>query len=142
VKRATIYRREDGFFVHASSRTTDGVWILDDPCLKVEEDAGDNSVGTAIRAALDGSRSGIAHPRTWTGLLESLFRLARVKSWATFAKTAKCAEIEEEGDAITVTPAINLGVDEGFQLGHKQGLVLEATTSVEVLGANVRRALS
>jgi hypothetical protein len=139
VKRATIYQRQGSFFVHASSRTTEGVWILDNPCLKVEAQASDDVLGTAIRTALDGSRSGVLHPRVWTSVLDPLLKLAGVRSWGAFAKVAKCVEIEEEGAAVHLVPMREVGLDEGFAPEPAGTLTLLGGAAIELLGASARR---
>jgi hypothetical protein len=114
VKRANVYHRKGRYFVHASSRTTDGVWIVWEPSFSVHEDDGAAQLGLAIVAALDGSQSGVPHPSDWRGVLSPLLALSGVKSWATFRKSATCVEVEEEGVRVGLVPARNLGAD-GFE---------------------------
>lgn len=140
MRRATAYRRKGHFFVHASSRTTDGVWILTEPCVKLSEDCSDRDLGAAARAAVAASRTGVPHPQTWSGLLDPLLRQAGVKTWSAFAKTATCAEIEEDGGKASVIPTRNLGVDEGFQPIPAKAEIVDLDAA-EALGASVRRAL-
>lgn len=140
MKRATIYRRKTQFFVHASSRTTEGVWILTEPCLGLEQVCSDRELGEAVRKALDGSRSDIPHPRSWAGLLDPLLKQAGVKSWNTFSKTASCAEIEEDEGEVALMPTKKLGVEEGFQADHSKAATV-ATGAVEDLGSQARRLL-
>jgi hypothetical protein len=139
MKRATAYRRKGHFVVHASARTTDGVWILTDPCVKLDQSRSDEDLGEATRAAISASRAGVPHPRNLAELLDPLLRQAGVKTWSAFAKTATCAEIEATGK-VSVIPTRNLGVDEGFQPDPDRAHIvdLDATDS---LGASVRRAL-
>jgi hypothetical protein len=139
MKRATIYKRKGAFFVHASSQTTEEVWILAEPCLKVEDDAGDGALGDAIAAALRGSRVGVAHPTSWGGLFAPILALAGVKSWGTFAKSAKCAEVEADGAAIRVIPMRT--IDRGFEPDQSSAVVVDGSASTS-LGAAARQALS
>jgi hypothetical protein len=62
-----------------------------------------------------------------------------VNSWGAFAKTAQSAEVEEEGERISVVSTRNLGVAEGFQADPVRTRVAEKA-SLEVLGAIVRDA--
>src|SRR5262249_55881027 len=128
------------FFVHASSRTTDGVWILTEPCVKLSEDCSDRDLGAAARAAVAASRTGVPHPQTWSGLLDPLLRQAGGKTWSAFARTATGAEIEEDGGKASVIPTGNLGVDEGFQPIPAKAEIVDLDAA-EALGASVRRAL-
>lgn len=140
MKRATICRRKAQFFMHASARTTEGVWIFTEPCLKLNENCSDQEVGAAVCSALGGSRTDVAHPRSWTGLLGPLLTLAGVKSWTTFVKNAICAEIEETDGKVAVIPTKNLGVDQGFQADPSRAITVDGEALAE-LGASVRRAL-
>jgi hypothetical protein len=140
MRRATIYFRNGSLFVHASSRSTDGVWVASEPFLKVEASANDVDLGGAVRGALDCSRTDIPHPTSWTGLLDPLLALAGVKSWSTFAKSALCAEVEEEGGLASVVPTDNLGARGGFQPDPSRATPSEAS-DLESLGAKVRHAV-
>ena len=140
MKRATIYRRKAQFYVHASSRTMDGVWILTEPCLCLDQESSDRELGEAVQQALDSSRSGIPHPRSWKGLLDPLLKQAGVKSWNTFSKTALCVEIEEEDGQVSIVPTENLGVEDGYQADPSRAAVV-ANGMVEDLGSQARRLL-
>ena len=140
MRRATIYRRRKQFLMHASSRTTDGVWILTAPCLAVPEGSDDSEVQRAIRAALDGSQTDVPHPQVWKGLLDPLLRLAGVKAWSTFSKGTSCIEVEEEGTRIVLIPTRNLGPEEGFQVDPTKQITLNSTSAE--LGASVRHLLT
>ncbi|HEY8210752.1 MAG TPA: hypothetical protein VIG99_24880 [Myxococcaceae bacterium] len=139
MRRATVYRRKKQFLVHASSRTTDGAWILWPPCLAVPEGSHGQELGQSIRAALDASRMNVPHPQIWKGLLDPLLALAGVKAWSTFSKDASCVEVEDDGSRITLIPTRNLGPDEGFQADHSRQIVPEPGAAA--LGAAVRELL-
>jgi hypothetical protein len=140
VKRATVYRRKSKFLVHASCRTTAGVWILTPPCIALEQDCEDLILGQAVRTALGCSREGVPHPVAWAGLLTPLLDAAGVKSWSTFARSASCAEIEETDATIAIVPTRNLGADEGFRAEPDRAMEVEVD-AVAVLGERVRRVL-
>ena len=140
MRRATVYLRKKKFLVHASSKTTEGVWILWEPCVLVPEASDDRELGLAIRTALDESRVDVAHPQNWNSLLGPLLVLADVKSWTTFSKSAACVEVEEVADRVCVIPTRNLGSDEGFQADTSIQTVIERS-SPEDLGSAVRRSL-
>jgi hypothetical protein len=114
MKRATVYERRGELFFHSLSKTTAGVWILTSPYLKARSDD-DEGIASNTLAVLDASVEGIAHPTKWTGLFDPILKMAGVKSWNTFAKSARCIEAEEHGETISVVPTRNLGVDEGFE---------------------------
>jgi hypothetical protein len=134
VRLSIVYRRRDQYFIHASSKTTDGVWILSEPCLSMSADEGHGELGRRIVLALDGSRSGVPHPRDWKGLANPLLPLAGVKSWAAFSKSAACVEVAEEEGRITLTPTRNLGVHGGFE-AEASRQILTTREDIERLGA-------
>jgi hypothetical protein len=116
------------------------VWILTEPVVKLDEGCSDGELGEAARAAMSASRTGVPHPQTWAGLLDPLLRLAGVKTWSTFAKSATCAEIEEEGAKVSVIPTRNLGAKEGFQPVPARAHIVDGHAT-DSIGACVRQAL-
>jgi hypothetical protein len=132
MRRATAYQRGDEIFLHASSKTTTGVWILSDPVMAA--DRNDLAcLGRAIIKALEGSREGVEHPTTWKGIFNPILHLAGAKSWGAFAKSAKCVEIEFETNRVSFVPTKNLGARDGFEplAAHVQSSSPES----EALGA-------
>jgi hypothetical protein len=114
MKMATAYKMGDRIFLHASCKTTAGVWILCRPVLAIDQ--GDlGNLGAAILHALDGSQENVPHPIVWKDLFNPILQLARVKSWTTFAKSAKCVEIEFGTNRVSFLPTKNLGPKDGFE---------------------------
>lgn len=138
MKAATAYRRGNRIFLHASSKTTAGVWILDQPVAGVAGDDAD-AVGAAAHASLAGSREGVAHPTAWGALFDPVLALAGVKTFATFIKGAKCVEIEADDDIIRLIPTRNEGIDEGFNPLHDRTQTIAGDDPA--LGAAVLAAL-
>ena len=114
MKMATAYMRGERIFLHASCKTTVGVWILCRPVYALnQDDRGD--LGSAILDALDGSQENVPHPTVWKGLFDPILQLAHVKSWNAFAKSAKCVEIEFGTNRVSFLPTRNLGPKDGFE---------------------------
>lgn len=114
VKRATVYRRQGKYFVHALSSTTDGIWILCEPIFALLEGEESATLGRRVAAALDGSHENVP-PRSWKGLLTPLLALSGVRSWTAFSRSATCVDIDEEGGRVALVPMISLGPKEGFR---------------------------
>jgi hypothetical protein len=114
MKAATIYERKGKLYIHSSSKTTAGVWVINAPVLAVDkEDTG--AIGRAIRECLAASREGVPHPKSFASLFNPVLDLAGVKSFATFVKSAKCVEIETIDVAVVMfIPTRNEGVKDGF----------------------------
>ena len=93
-----------GLHLPASLRaaTTAGVWILIEPCVKLDSPCTDEELGGSALRALAASRIGVAHPSQteWGGLLAPLMHARRAwKSWSAFARLASCAELESDRGA-------------------------------------------
>lgn len=145
VKRATVFSRSTGLIVHPSSRTTDGVWILAEPCVRLSADVPDDALGEAVLAALAASRTDVPHPTNWKGIVQPLLAVAGVTTWAAFAKRARCVHVSLDGngdDTMHVTPTANLGPREGFEEIQNESRTLPAASSAQVVGATVRRVLA
>lgn len=140
MKRATLYERKGKVFVHSSSRTTAGVWIINAPVLAVDvQDL--KGIGDAVRKCLAASREGVQHPQSFTKLFDPVLSLAGVKSFNTFVKSAKCVEAEARTDAsLTLIPTRNEGADGGF--APLPNTAEAALDSDEAVGAAVAAALS
>jgi hypothetical protein len=140
MKKASLYLRRPHLFLHPMSCTTDGVWIAGAPEIKLDESSGDEELGRALAEALMGSASGVPHPRVWSGRNDAFLKLAGVKSWATFARTAEHASAEEIDGVTCVIPYVNRGASEGFQPLPEQAVAVRPVTFA-ALGAAAREAL-
>lgn len=118
MKRVIVYQRKTQVFIFAQSQTTAGVWIMEGAADAV--DIGDpGQIGAVVSQALEVSKTNVPHPTSWKGLFDPVLKLAGVKSWSTFVKSARCVEIELDADGIWLLPTRNLGADGGFdQIGR------------------------
>lgn len=114
MKAATIYERNGKLYVHSSSKTTAGVWVINAPVVTArKENVGE--IGRSIRACLAASREDVPHPKSFTNLFDPMLTLAGVKSFSTFVKSAKCVEVETVNDeTVMLIPTRNEGAEDGF----------------------------
>jgi hypothetical protein len=140
VKAATIYEHKGKLYVHSSSKTTAGVWVINAPALTADK-ANASELGRAIRECLAASREGVPHPSSFANLFDPVLGLAGVSSFGTFVKSAKCVEVETSDDVTaTLIPTRNEGVYDGFTpLPNKTAAALD---SDEVLGSAAISALA
>ena len=110
-------------FAHASCQTTDGVWILGEPCKRFDT-ATSAELGTGILEVLEGSLTGVPHPTRWQGLFSPVLELAGVKSWKTFSEGAQCVGMKLDGNVLSLTPTEHEG--------HRYGFVPKEDATVEV----------
>jgi hypothetical protein len=124
MRAATIYERDGKVYVHSSSKTTVGLWVMNVPVFSASTD-NVAEIGRSIRECLAASREGIPHPKSFpTNLFDPVLDLAGVESYATFVQSTKCVEIESEDDrTVTFVPTRNEGPEEGFA---------ELTNTVEI----------
>jgi hypothetical protein len=133
---ASIYWREGRYFVHPSSRTDAGVWILSEPVRALDATVGDAELGRSIVAALDASRTDGAHPRSFSGLSAPILAVAGLTSWSVFAKGARLVIVERENGTVSIVPNVNLGA-KGFEPLSALRITLEACGESQ-LGQAVR----
>lgn len=113
MKRVVAYQRKTQVIVFAQSQTTAGVWIMDGAAYAADiSDVG--QIGALIDQALEVSKIDVPHPTSWKGLFDPVLKLAGVKSWSTFVKSARCVEVELDEDGIWLVPTRNLGAEGGF----------------------------
>jgi hypothetical protein len=142
-KCATAYLRKQIMYIHPYSLTTDGVWMLTEPVLTVNEVASDADIGSAIRAALDRSGTDVPHPKSqaeMAEILKPLLEEAGVKSWARFAQGASCVIVQSEDQKLLIIPTDKS--DGSFLPQHESGIELKNTaTSASEVGAAIRELL-
>jgi hypothetical protein len=138
---ATVYQRKGDLLLHAMSMTTDGLWILTEPVVRLATDVEDEVLGRAVRAVLEHSRSGVSHPTDFRAVTEPLLRAAGVKSSSTFAKSSVSVEVAEtESRVLELVPMENKGPADGFvPRADKQTVRGESDSE---LGKAVRLAIS
>ena len=142
MKCATIYKRKDKLYFHSSSRTTAGVWIATGPFLTLEDREQPSTKGKFLKEVLGASVEEIAHPTSWGNLFEPILKLANVKSWATFAKSADCCHAELEGNKLCFIPQRNLGPKEGYEPIRELTLLVSYNASLEELGVTLDSAFA
>jgi hypothetical protein len=81
------------------------------PVLVVAE--GDKSVGQQLLTVLSKSTQNILHPTSWKGLTNPLLQAAGVRSFDTFAKSAKSVDVCVDDKGMLFTPTKNGGPPEG-----------------------------
>jgi hypothetical protein len=142
MRLAKLYLRTKDLLINAQSQTTTGAWILSSPVTRLGADCPNDALGAAVRAAIQGSRAGVPHPKVFKGLSDPLYELAKVKDWLTFVKGAKCVSVREDAGTITLTPMRNLGAKEGFQEEPPSALSVADSATPDALGEALRAALA
>jgi hypothetical protein len=139
MRHVDVYQRKGAILIHASSRTTDGVWILTGACVMLSADSDDATLGAAVRVRLAESHHGVPHPKVWKGIADPLLQAAAVKSWSAFVRGASFVSFHENPEGLSVHPMRNQGTD-GFR-PIKESVLAVASPSDESIGAAVREGL-
>jgi hypothetical protein len=142
MKAATVYKRGNRIYIHASSKTTAGVWIATPPFIQVEADVSASDLGKFVVDALCASQLDVPHPTKWSGVLAPLLEQAGVKSWATFMRKAQCLNLEADEQRLKVIPNRNLGMTEGFEPMLDKRIEAQLTSSLDQLGTVLTEALA
>jgi hypothetical protein len=98
-QRASIYGRDEGFYVTSEDRTVDGFSVIGTP-RRVPTDADDQALGAAVLSALDASRDGVPTPARDAPVASALVSLSPCKTWRSFAKRATLVCTTREGGEI------------------------------------------
>jgi hypothetical protein len=116
MKMATAYKRSDGWYFHAVSKTTVGVGLSWPPYIKLDIHATKDALGSAALGALDGTEFGVPHPKPTEADegFRPMLELAGVKSWAAFARHATNVHLHLDDKWLMIEPWKNAGVRDGF----------------------------
>ena len=140
MKAATVYKRADRIFLHASSKTTAGVWIATPPFVNVEAGASMADLGKLAMLALLGSQPQVPHPTKWSVLLAPLMEQAGVSNWQPLMRMAQCLDLEATDDRINVIPNRNLGAIGGFEQILDKAIQVSLSSSVVEIGSCITEA--
>jgi hypothetical protein len=110
---ASAYEWRGRIFLHAYSKTTQGLSVLSQPVL--EADPGNlPELGRAILSALAGSKEGVPHPSIRDDIPAPLIKVAGAKSRSAFYGSARSVFIKRQSDRVIFTPDRNLGTRKGY----------------------------
>jgi hypothetical protein len=75
-----------------------------------------SGLGEATLEALQHSKEAIPHPapEEWSKLFEPVLKVAGVRSWNTFIRSAKDVSVRFETNRVVFIPTRNLGPKDGF----------------------------
>ena len=142
MKAAAVYKRANRIYLHASSKTTAGVWIATPPFIQVDSGSSPSDLGKSVMDALGGSQALVPHPTKWSGLLAPLLEQAGVKSWETFMRKSQCLNLEATEDRLKLIPNRNLGTTEGFEPMLDKAIDVPLTSSPDQTGTALTDALA
>jgi len=137
---ANAYQLENGTFVHASSRTSSGVWVATLPATLVADNSDPDALGVAIRNSLAQQSILDAEQLNYGEFTKPVLAAAGLKSWSQVQRKSKLCEITRTGGVISVVPTRNggaAGTDRGFHELEAQAISLPTSATPHELGAAV-----
>lgn len=141
--RLSVIQREGRLLLEPFDQTVTGVWISSSPVDTLPQSATDAELGRVLLATLQHSKRAVPHPdpKEWPGLTKELYKAAGVRSWKALIRGATCCSVSKVGEKLRFLPTENVGHREGFQGFDELAFNIPATSSHEVIGQAVRRAL-
>ena len=141
-KKATAYRRKDGWYFHSDSLTTDGVWLATQPFLKLAPEASPSSIGETVLRVLQASQPSVPHPKDWKAVDYPIPEMAGVKSWGTFMKGSMRLCLDAADGVLVVTPTKNLGPKEGHLPYGDRAIRLPDNSTPDEIGGATQKAIA
>lgn len=142
MKSAIVYCRADAWYVGAMSQTTTGLWIGTPPDIKVSHDAGDGRLGQAVIDCLKASQQSIPHPTEWDNSSEPMLKLANVRSWTEFMRSASNVSVDADESSITIEPTRQMEVGSGYAPLPDKSIRIPLDSSGAIIGQAVRKAIA
>jgi hypothetical protein len=102
-QRASVYARSDGFYVVSDDRTVAGFYIVG-AAIRLDAEADDQTLGSAIVSALDASRDRVPSPARDAPIADSLVSLSPARSWRAFARPAQFVGVAKDDGEIAFEP--------------------------------------
>jgi hypothetical protein len=144
---AGVYQRSDVLLVHAHAKTTNGIYLVEQPAIRLAPMASSEEIGAAVRRALGAFRTGLPNPERseWGKLGKSFLAAAGFRSWRVLEAGAKKCEVTQKADgsfAFSITRnGGTRGDKKGFQPFGVPDQYLAAKASDSALGLAMLRAL-
>lgn len=147
-RMASVYEFADRLIVMADHRNDAGFWQAGEPVIRLPSSADDESLGTAVRRAVDEAPAVVpaTHWKERTPVLAKLAKDAGFRSWAPFDREARmCSLRDSDGGLLTIMPTRHGGTrgsDKGFHECPDLEFSVARDASTAALGAAVRRGLA
>jgi hypothetical protein len=144
---ASVLERPEVLLVHAEAKTTAGVYLANEPVIRLKPTAAPQELGAALRQALASFRIGVPHPKPEqvSGLFKPFLKAAGFRSWRSLEVGAKCCSVSQKPDGSIVIAILRNGGTRGDRKGFQPFGVpdhrLPEGVSDASLGAGVRKAL-
>lgn len=141
MKSCLVYRRNDGWYIHADSITTSGAGIARPPYIKQPRSVNAFELGSeALRALRESGPAAHPYPTDLNAVFDPMLELAGVKTWGKFAKGAVCIRLQLDDGGITCLPMHNDGRGNFLAVGGRT-IVIAVDAGPLQVGEAILRAL-
>lgn len=100
--KISIYLKNQFLYICAAKKTTDGVFLDDEPHLIVPLQSSCDEIGKSFSDALLASKEVIPHPKTFDNVPTLFFQHAKTKSWKAFVKGTRFFSIEIDKNGLSL----------------------------------------
>src|SRR5713101_6963434 len=144
---AGVYERPEMLLVHAHAKTTAGVYLVEQPAIRLNPSASPQEIGAAVRRALGAFRTGVLNPNPseWRDLGKPFLAAAGFRSWRALEVGAKMCSVTQKPDGSFIFSITRNGGTRGDKKGFQPFGVpdqhLAAQASEAELGSVVLKAL-
>jgi hypothetical protein len=142
MKSASVYRRADGWYLSAMSRSTVGLWMATSPFGRLSTEERLTVVGEAVLRALQASQQDLAHPTRFDQVFEPMLALAGVTSWAKFMRGASNVSVDDDGEWLNLEPSRNQGPRDGYTPLLERTFRIAHDSTPEAIGQAVQQAIA
>lgn len=142
IQEAALYSRKETLYVRTSTPTTTGAWIQIGSPTVLPDSASLEQIAEAVQRHLEESGAVVPFPGSFDREYyksDQLLKAAKVGSWRTFGKLAKCVLISADADALKILPTENR--HPGFCPMEAAVIELSRHCEPKVFGEKLRQAL-
>jgi hypothetical protein len=133
-KFAGVYKKDEGYFIHPMTYSTEGILLDSEPYLRVAPACAPTTLGKATLKALRCSNIvPTSHPKKWSDKLPGLLRnFSSGKTWKSFCYGALRCMIEQRPKQIVVIPYKSVNFGKYFVRFEKQFRLKANATPTEL----------
>lgn len=135
-RSAAVYSVNGRLIVASCPKTAMGVRLTMDPIV-LRSNAGADSLGSAVTAALEASERVLPHPgpAEWKGSFDPFLQAAGVRSLKSFMASARLVDVDQTPEKVVVTPNRNCGAKDGFEplLNEAEAIAADPETVAEAV---------
>jgi len=136
----SVDQRGGQWLVASYSQTVHGFWVMNGWLRRLEADAPDEEIGTAVQQGLERSAASVEAPARDTNPAAPLLEMVGLRSYGAYMRGTRSIDVTREGNTVTIEPKRNEGPRGGFTPLAELAEVLDLPSQGE-LGKAIQEAL-